>query len=80
MSQQAALAYTMENFKFAFDKALEGLFIDRVDQNEAIFARYMNDNEFQQVVANFLLRQVYNQIHGENEQQAAGASASQANV
>jgi type I restriction enzyme R subunit len=72
--KQAALANTMENFKFVFDKALEGLFIDRMDQNEDIFARYMNDKEFQKVVANALLRQVYNQIHAESEQQAASAS------
>jgi type I restriction enzyme R subunit len=65
--QQAALANTLENFKFVFDKALEGLFIDRMEQNEEIFARYMNDKDFQQVVTNVLLRQVYNQIHAEHE-------------
>jgi type I restriction enzyme R subunit len=73
--QQAAMANTLENFKFVFDKALEGLFIDRMDQNEDIFARYMNDKHFQKVVTNVLLRQVYNQIHIEHEQQAAGVSA-----
>ena len=75
--KQAALANTMENFKFVFDKALEGLFIDRMEQNEDIFARYMNDKDFQQVVTNILLRQVYSQIHAEHKQQAAGASATQ---
>jgi type I restriction enzyme, R subunit len=73
--QQAALANTMENFKFVFDKALEGLFSDRMEQNEEIFARYMNDKDFQQVVTNVLLRQVYKQIHAEHEQQTASAVA-----
>jgi type I restriction enzyme R subunit len=60
--QQAALVNSVDNFKFVFDKALEGLFIDRMDQNQEIFARYMNDKQFQEIVAATLLRQVYNQI------------------
>ena len=32
--RQAALANTMESFGYVFRKALEGLFIDRMDQNE----------------------------------------------
>jgi type I restriction enzyme, R subunit len=60
--QQAALVNSIDNFKFVFDKALEGLFIDRMDQNQEIFARYMNDRQFQEIVAATLLRQVYKQI------------------
>ena len=60
--QQAALVNSIDNFKFVFDKALEGLFIDRMDQNQEIFARYMNDRQFQEIVAATLLRQVYMQI------------------
>ncbi len=60
--QQAALVNSIDNFKFVFDKALEGLFIDRMDQNQEIFARYMNDKQFQEIVAATLLRQVYRQI------------------
>lgn len=63
--RQAATANTMENFRFVFEKALEGLFIDRMDQNEELFARYMNDPSFQKVVAEHLLRQVYDQIRAE---------------
>jgi hypothetical protein len=40
----------------------EDLFIDRMDQNQEIFARYMNDRQFQEVVAATLLRHVYKQI------------------
>jgi len=63
--RQAATANTMENFRFVFEKALEGLFIDRMEQNEDLFARYMNDPQFQKLVAEHLLRQVYNQIREE---------------
>lgn len=64
--RQAAAANTMENFKFKFDKALEGLFIERMEQNEDLFARYMNDADFQRIVAETLLRQVYEQIRGDD--------------
>ena len=60
--RQAATANPIDNFKFVFDKALEDLIIDRMEQNEDIFARFMNDQEFKQVISKSLLRQVYDQI------------------
>lgn len=63
--REAAHANTMENFRFVFEKALEGLFIDRMEQNEDLFARYMNEPDFQKIVAEHLLRQVYSQIRDE---------------
>jgi type I restriction enzyme R subunit len=60
--QQAALVNTLENFGYVFDKALEDKFIDRMDQNQEIFARYMNDKEFQRVVADWMRRQVYDEV------------------
>jgi type I restriction enzyme R subunit len=48
-----------------FVKALEGLFIDRMEQNEEIFAKYMNDADFRKVVSEHLLKQVYEQIREE---------------
>jgi len=64
--RQAALANTLENFKYVFSKALEGLFIDRMEQNEEIFARFMSDKDFQQLVEEHLRRQVYDQVHAEH--------------
>lgn len=60
--QQAAMANTLENFGYVFDKALEDKFIDRMDQNQEIFTRYMNDNDFQQLVSEWLRKQVYDQV------------------
>lgn len=60
--QQAAKANTMENFGYVFRKALEGLFIDRMDQNEEITARYMNEERFREAVSQHLLKDVYDQI------------------
>jgi type I restriction enzyme R subunit len=72
--RQYALASTMENFGYVFRKALEELFIDRLEQNEEITAKYLNDKEFQQVVGQTLLKQVYEQIHEEERLQTDGAS------
>jgi type I restriction enzyme, R subunit len=63
--RQAAKANTLENFRYVFVKALEGLFIDRMEQNEDIFAKYMNDGDFKKVVSEHLLKQVYEQIRQE---------------
>jgi len=45
-----------------YKKQLEDLFIDRMDQNEAITAKYMNEKAFQTAVGDYLLKQVYDQI------------------
>ncbi|MBE0520727.1 MAG: type I restriction endonuclease subunit R [Candidatus Methanoperedenaceae archaeon] len=63
--RQVAMANTMENFGYVFLKALEGLFIDRMDQNEEITARYMNEKEFQEMAGQNLLERVYQQIRKE---------------
>ncbi|MCL4558612.1 MAG: type I restriction endonuclease [Deltaproteobacteria bacterium] len=63
--RQAALANTIENFGYVFRKALENLFIDRMDQNEEITAKFMNEKDFQETVAQYLLKQVYEQIRKE---------------
>ncbi len=65
--RQAAMANTMENFGYVFFKALEGLFIDRMDQNEEIAAKFMNEKDFREAVARHLLKQVYDQIRAARE-------------
>jgi len=72
--RQTALANTMENFGYVFMKALEGLFIDRMEQNEDITAKYLNEKEFQEVVGQKLLKEVYQQIHEENRPKESGAT------
>lgn len=57
----------MENFGYVFRKALEGLFIDRMDQNEEITARFMNEERFREAVSQHLLKDVYDHIRNEDE-------------
>ncbi|MGD0234554.1 MAG: type I restriction endonuclease [Syntrophorhabdales bacterium] len=68
--RQAAMANTEENFGYVFLKALEGIFIDRMEQNEEITAKYLNEREFKEIVGQKLLKQVYEQIRKESERQA----------
>lgn len=63
--RQVAHANLYEGFHLVFRKVLEDLFIDRMEQNEGIFAKFMNDPEFKAVVEDGLGRQVYDQIRSE---------------
>ena len=69
------MANTMENFGYVFCKALEGLFIDRMEQNEEITARYMNEERFREAVSQHLLEEVYNHIRNEEAAEQAEESA-----
>jgi len=60
----AAKVNSMENFKPVFDRMLEGLFIDRMEGNEDIFDRLMNDPEFRNLAAIDLMRNVYDRLRG----------------
>ncbi|OGL45328.1 MAG: restriction endonuclease subunit R [Candidatus Schekmanbacteria bacterium RBG_13_48_7] len=68
--QQAALANTMENFGYVLFKALEGLFIDRMEQNENITAKYLNEKDFKKIVDQHLLTKIYKQIREQKEKRA----------
>jgi type I restriction enzyme R subunit len=57
--QQAAEANPIDKFELVFRKVLESLFIERMDMNESIFARFVNDPEFQDVIARGLAEKVY---------------------
>ena len=60
--RQAVMTNTIENFEPVFNKELENLFIDRMDGNEEIFVRLMNDEAFRSIAASHLMRAVYNQV------------------
>lgn len=61
--RQSAKVNTMENFEPVFKKQLETLFIERMENNEEIFMRLMNDNDFREMAAQCLMRVVYQQIN-----------------
>ncbi|MEO6324432.1 MAG: DEAD/DEAH box helicase family protein, partial [Thermoanaerobaculia bacterium] len=62
--QEAAKVNSLDDFRFVFDKALEGIFIDRMDQNDDLFTRFMDNPDFKKLVGKILLKQVYEKIRG----------------
>ena len=54
----------MENFKFGFDDVFMDKLISRMDQNQDIFSKMMDDAEFGSLVKDYLLKRVYNQLAG----------------
>ncbi len=59
---KAAEVNPEDKFELVFKNLLQNLFIERIDQNEDIFARFMNDASFQKVVTTWLAEQAYNKI------------------
>ena len=57
--QQAAQVNPIDKFQLVFKQVLESLFIDRMEMNEELFAKFMNDREFQHLVAKGLGQRVY---------------------
>lgn len=60
--RQAVMANTIENFEQVFNKQLENLFVERMDGNEEIFVRLMNDEAFRHSAASYLMKAVYQQV------------------
>lgn len=56
---QRAHANPIDNFAIAMKAKVEGLMIDRIEQNKEIVTHYLNDAEFQQVVFDPLVRRIY---------------------
>jgi len=61
--QQAAKVNTVEDFRYVFNKIFEGLVIDRMEGNEEIFAKLMNNAEFRNIASENLLHKVYENIN-----------------
>ena len=59
---KAAEVNPEDKFELVFKSLLQNLFIERIDQNEDIFARFMNDMSFQKIVTTWLSSQAYNRI------------------
>lgn len=61
-SQEAAAVNPEGKFALLFSGLLETLFIERMEQNEDIFARFMNERDFQGLVSEWISRQVYERL------------------
>ena len=59
---EAAQANNLDNFSAWFGKVLDGLFVDRMEGNEEIFARVMSDKTFRAAAQEHLAKEVYERI------------------
>ena len=60
--QQAAKVNPVDKFALVFNNLLETLFVERMDQNEEIFARFMNEEAFRKVVGAWMASEVYRKL------------------
>lgn len=60
--QKAAKANTKEDFRYVFEKAFEGLVIDRMEGNEEIFEKLMSNKDFRELAVENLLGKVYKEL------------------
>lgn len=76
--KQAAQANPEDKFALVFNRILESLFVDRMEQNEDIFARFMNDQGFHRLVTEWLVSDVYKKLRAKGVSYLDGGSTSEA--
>ncbi|GBC60776.1 type I restriction endonuclease subunit R [Desulfonema ishimotonii] len=60
--QKAAAANSKDDFRYVFEKAFEGLVIDRMEGNEEIFGKLMGDKAFRDLAVAHLLDRIYEKL------------------
>jgi type I restriction enzyme R subunit len=65
--RKAAAVNSADKFELLFKNVLEQLFTDRMDQNEDIFVRFMNDARFQKVVTGWMADEAYRRLRSDME-------------
>ena len=71
--KQAAAVNPSDKFALVFKQMVESLFMDRMDQNEDIFVRYMNDKAFQKAVTDWMATEAYRKLRDQNGDEAETA-------
>jgi type I restriction enzyme R subunit len=65
--RQAAAVNPGDKFELVFKNLLETLFVERMDQNEEIFVRFMNDPAFQKVVTAWMASEAYRRLREKSD-------------
>jgi len=71
--RQAAAVNPKDKFELVFRNLLEKLFVERMDQNEEIFVRFMNDVPFQKIVTGWMAAEAYRRLRQGTNGEAADA-------
>ena len=65
--RQAAAVNPGDKFELVFKGLLENLFAERMDQNEDIFVRFMNDESFQNIVTSWMSSEAYRRLRSADD-------------
>lgn len=60
--QMQARSNTIDNFKYGFDEAFLAKLIERMEDNQGIFEKILDDKEFGEVVRKWMLQKVYERL------------------
>src|SRR5712671_2773166 len=71
--RQAATVNPGDKFELVFKNLLERLFVERMDQNEDIFVRFMNDESFQKIVTSWMAAEAYRRLRSDASGTTPGA-------
>src|SRR5262249_19137977 len=69
--RQAAAVNPEDKFELVFRNLLERLVVERMDQNEEIFVRYMNDTPFRDVVSAWMASEAYRRLRATTVESSA---------
>ena len=68
--RQTAAVNPESKFGLVFKNLIERFFVERMDQNEEIFVRYMNDMSFQNVVTDWMASEAFRRLRSESDRKA----------
>ena len=71
--RHAAEVNPEDRFALVFGSLLRRLFVERMDQNEEIFVRYMNDEKFREAVSDWMVSETYRRLRTEPARKAVQA-------
>jgi len=70
--KKAAATNSKDDFRYVFEKAFEGLVIDRMEGYEEIFGKLMGEGEFRKLAVEYLLHKVYGALKTATDSTVAG--------
>lgn len=67
---QSAQVNDLDNFRFVIARLLRDVFIDRIEKNESIVQKFLDDDKFRQTVEDLMTPAVYREVRAETENSA----------
>lgn len=69
--QMQARSNTIDNFKYGFEEAFLAKLIERMEDNQGIFEKILDDKQFGEVVKKWMLHKVYERLISQGEMNSA---------